>query len=61
MGHLKSEYPKITIEEQGSMDQLRQLCQETPEISLAKEKCLLDFKWKFFFIAQKCLKLLAIT
>jgi len=61
MGCLKSEYPKITTEEQGSMDQLRQLCQETPEISLAEEKCLLDFKWKFFFIVQKCLKPLAIT
>jgi len=61
MGRLKSEYPEITIEEQGSIDQLRRLCQETPEIGLAKEKHLLDFKWKFFFIMQKCLKPLAIT
>jgi len=60
MGRLKSEYPEITTEEQGSMDQLRRLCQETPEIGLAEEECLLDFKQKFFFIAQKCLKLLAI-
>jgi len=61
MGHLKSEYPEITTEEQGSMDQLRRLCQETPEISLAEEERLLDFKQKFFFIAQKCLKPPAIT
>jgi len=61
MGCFKSEYSEITIEEQGSMDQLRWLCQETPEIGLANEECLLDFKWKFFFIVQKCLKPLAIT
>jgi len=61
MGHLKSEYPDITTTEQGSMNQLRRLCQETLEISLAKEKHLLDFKRKFFFIVQKFLKPLAIT
>jgi len=61
MGRLKSEYPEITTEEQGSMDQLRQLCRETPEIGLAKEERLLDFKRKFFFIAQKYLKPPAIT
>jgi len=61
IGHLKLEYPEITTEEQGSMDQLRQFCRETPEIGLAKEERLLDFKRKFFFIAQKCLKLPAIT
>jgi len=58
---LRIEYPEITKEEQGSMDQLRRLCQDITEISLAKEKCLLDFKWKFLFIAQKCLKPPAIT
>jgi len=61
MGCLKSEYLEITTEEQGSMDQLRRLCQETPEIGLAKEERLLDFKQKFFFIVQKCLKPPAIT
>jgi len=55
------EYPEITNKEQGSMDQLRQLCREITEIGLAEEKRLLDFKWKFLFIAQKCLKPLAIT
>ena len=61
MSRLKSEYPEITTEEQGSMDQLRRLCRETPEIGLAEEERLLDFKQKFSFIAQKCLKPLAIT
>ena len=61
MSYLKSEYPEITIEEQSSMDQLRRLCRETPEIGLAEEERLLDFKWKFSFIAQKCLKPPAIT
>jgi len=61
IGRLKSEYPEITTEEQGSMDQLRRLCRETPEIGLAEEERLLDFKRKFFFIAQKCLKPPAIT
>jgi len=51
MGRLKSEYPEITTEEQGSMDQLRRLCRETLEIGLAEEERLLDFKRKFFFIA----------
>ena len=58
---LKSEYPEITTEEQSFMNQLRWLCQEIPEIGLAKKEHLLDFKWKFFFIVQKCLKPLAIT
>ena len=61
MSRLKSEYPEITTEEQGSMDQLRRLCRETPEIGLAEEERLLDFKRKFFFIVQKCLKPPAIT
>jgi len=43
------------------MDQLRRLCRETPEIGLAEEERLLDFKRKFSFIAQKCLKPPAIT
>ena len=58
---LRIEYPEITNEEQGSMDQLRWLCREITEIGLAEEECLLDFKRKFLFIAQKCLKPLAIT
>jgi len=61
MSRLKSEYPEITTEEQGSMDQLRRLCRETPEIGLAEEERLLDFKRKFSFIVQKCLKPPAIT
>jgi len=58
---LRIEYPEITNEEQGSMDQLRRLCREITEIGLAEEECLLDFKRKFLFIAQKCLKPPAIT
>jgi len=58
---LRIEYPEITNEEQGSMDQLRWLCREITEIGLAEEEHLLDFKRKFLFIAQKCLKPLAIT
>jgi len=61
LSHLRIEYPEITNEEQGSMDQLRWLCREIPEIGLAKEKRLLDFKRKFLFIVQKCLKPPAIT
>ena len=38
---LRIEYPEITKEEQGSMDQLRRLCQEITEIGLAEEECLL--------------------
>ena len=58
---LRIEYPEITTKEQESMDQLRWLCWDITEIGLAKEERLLDFKWKFLFIAQKCLKSLAIT
>ena len=61
LSRLRIEYPEITTEEQGSMDQLRQLYQDITEIGLAKEECLLDFKWKFLFIVQKCLKPPAIT
>jgi len=61
MNHLKIEYPEITIEEQGSMEQLRRLCQETPEIGLVKEEHLLDFKRKFLFTVQKWLRPPAIT
>ena len=61
LSRLRVEYPEITNEEQGSMDQLRRLCWEITEIGLAEEECLLDFKRKFLFIAQKCLKPPAIT
>jgi len=61
MNCLKIEYPEITIEEQGSMEQLKQLCRETPEIDLAEEEHLLDFKRKFLFTVQKCLRPPAIT
>jgi len=61
LSRLKIEYPEITTEEQGSMDQLRWLCQDITEISLAAEEHLLDFKQKFLFIAHKCLKPPAIT
>jgi len=61
LSRLRIEYPEITNEEQGSMDKLRWLCREITEIGLAKEERLLDFKWKFLFIVQKCLKPPAIT
>jgi len=61
LSRLRIEYPEITNEEQGSMDQLRRLCWDIIEIGLAEEERLLDFKQKFLFIAQKCLKPLAIT
>jgi len=61
LSRLRIEYPEITNEEQGSMDQLRRLCRDITEIGLAEEERLLDFKRKFLFIAQKYLKPPAIT
>jgi len=58
---LKIEYPELTSEEQGTMGQLRRLCREYSDISLLDEEWLMEFKRRFMYIAQKCLKPLAIT
>jgi len=58
---LKTEYPELTSEEQGTMGHLCRLCREYSEISLLEEERLMDFKQQFKYIAQKCLKLPAIT
>jgi len=43
------------------MGQLRRLCREYSEISLLDEERLMEFKWWFMYIAQKCLKPPTIT
>jgi len=43
------------------MGQLHRLCREYSDISLLDEECLMEFKWRFMHIAQKCLKPPAIT
>ena len=58
---LKTEYPELTTEEQGSMDHLRKLCRENAGINLLEEKQLMSFKRRFLYIAQKCFKLPAVT
>ena len=58
---LKTEYPELTTEEQDSMDYLRKLCRENARINLLEEEQLISFKRRFLYIAQKCLKLLAVT
>jgi len=58
---LKIEYPELTSEEQGIMGQLCRLCREYSKISLLDEEWLMEFKWWFMYIAQKCLKSPAIT
>ena len=58
---LKTEYPELTTEEQGSMDNLRKLCRENTGINLLKEKRLMSFKRRFMYIAQKCLRPPAVT
>ena len=58
---LKTEYLELTTEEQGSMDHLRKLCRENAGINLLEEERLMSFKRRFLYIAQKCLRLLAVT
>jgi len=58
---LKTEYSELTTEEQGSMDNLRKLCRENAGINLLEEKQLMSFKRRFVYIAQKCLRLPAVT
>ena len=61
LDRLKIEYPELMSEEQGTMGQLHRLCREYSDISLLDEKRLMEFKWRFMYIAQKCLKPPAIT
>jgi len=58
---LKTEYLELTTEEQGSIDHLRKLCRENARINLLEEERLMSFKRRFLYIAQKCLRLLAVT
>jgi len=58
---LKTEYPELTTEEQGSMDNLRRLCKENAGINLLEEERLMSFKRRFVYIAQKCLRPPAVT
>jgi len=58
---LKTEYPELTTEEQGSMDHLRKLCRENTGINLLEEERLMSFKRRFVYIAQKCLRPPAVT
>jgi len=48
---LKTEYPELTTEEQGSMDHLRKLCRENAGINLLEEERLISFKRRFLYIA----------
>jgi len=43
------------------MDNLRKLCRENAGINLLEEKQLMSFKRRFVYIAQKCLRLPAVT
>jgi len=61
LNRLKTEYLELTTKEQGSIDHLRKLCRENARINLLKEEQLISFKRRFLYIAQKCLKLLAVT
>ena len=58
---LKIKYPELTSEEQRMIGQLRRLCKEYSEISLLNKEQLMEFKQRFIYIAQKCLKPPAIT
>ena len=58
---LKTEYPELTTEEQGSMDHLRKLCRENARINLLEEEQLMSFKRRILYIAQKCLRPPAVT
>jgi len=58
---LKKEYPELTTKEQGSMDHLRKLYRENAGINLLEEERLMSFKRGFLYIAQKCLRPLAVT
>jgi len=57
---LKIEYLELTSEKQGTIEQLRKLCRKYQEISMLEKKRLMSFKRRFMFIAQKCLKSLAV-
>jgi len=48
-------------EEQGTKGQLCRLCREYSDISLLDEERLMEFKRRFMYIFQKCLKPPAIT
>ena len=43
------------------MGQLRKLCRENMEISMLEEDRLMEFKRRFMYITQKCLRLPTIT
>ena len=58
---LKTEYLELTTEEQGNIDHLRKLCKKNAGINLLEKKRLMSFKRRFLYIAQKCLRLLAVT
>jgi len=48
---LKTEYPELTTEKQGSMDNLRKLCRKNAGINLLEEERLMSFKRRFMYIA----------
>jgi len=58
---LKTEYLELTTEEQGSIDHLRKLYRKNAGINLLEEERLMSFKRRFLYIAQKCLRLPAVT
>ena len=58
---LKIKYPELTSEEQETMDQLYKLYRKNLEISMLDKEKLIEFKCKFMYIVQKCLRPLAIT
>jgi len=58
---LKTEYLELTTEEQGNIDHLRKLCKKNAGINLLEKERLMSFKRRFLYIAQKCLRLLAVT
>ena len=43
------------------MDHLRKLCRENARINLLEKERLISFKRRFLYIAQKCLRPLAVT
>lgn len=58
---LKIEYPELTEEEQGSMEQLKKICQQFRGLTMQDGRELLNFKRKFLYMAQKCLQAPAVT
>jgi len=58
---LKIKYPELTSEEQETMGQLYKLYRKNLEISMLDKEKLIEFKCKFMYIVQKCLRPLAIT